>query len=221
MSDLKTDMADIQSLAFEAYKSTGQVLAFLDLDDVAPAGLAKVLDAISGQFEKSAVLLRNLCEKHRPAVDGFSSTKPAKAPSMVPSGHIQVNAYGWIMITLNTLLPNCRFDAPVYLTNTIRRLLDDYEHGDKRLPRYEKAMLVIDEHCDIAGRKVYDQDNKGWKAVSNVLKGRVIKDDDQFSLHVCLLSEYSNKFCCNIYLIDQQDAELFFNTRNENSQVFP
>ena len=40
-------------------------------------------------------------------------------------------------------------------------------------------MLIIDEHTAMEGRHIFDQDNKGWKAVSNAIKGRLIPDDDQ------------------------------------------
>lgn len=47
---------------------------------------------------------------------------------------------------------------------------------------------MIDEHTSIEGRHIYDQDNKGWKAISNAIKGRLIPDDDQHTLAVALLS---------------------------------
>ena len=37
---------------------------------------------------------------------------------------------------------------------------------------FERAMLMIDEHTAMEGRHIFDQDNKGWKAVSNAIKGR-------------------------------------------------
>jgi hypothetical protein len=42
--------------------------------------------------------------------------------------------------------------------------------------------FVVDEHSSINCRRVFDQDNKGWKAIPNALKGRVIPNDDQYSL---------------------------------------
>ena len=63
---------------------------------------------------------------------------------------------------------------------------------------------------------MYDQDNKGWKAVSNALKGRVIPDDDQYTLGVCLLSCRAPEPACHIYLIPQQDAGDFFFMRADH-----
>ena len=63
-------------------------------------------------------------------------------------------------------------------------------------------MLVIDEHSEIAGRRVFDQDNKGWKAVCNALKGRAIPDDDQYTLAVSLLATPSTENVCHITLMD-------------------
>ena len=78
--------------------------------------------------------------------------------------------------------PHCRYQTPLWLTDTIRRLLDGFEAGGNTVPYFrERAMLVIDEHSEIAGRRVFDQDNKGWKAVCNALKGRAIPDDDQYN----------------------------------------
>ena len=42
-----------------------------------------------------------------------------------------------------------------------------------------KAILIIDEHCDLKNHQVFDQDNKGWKAIPNALKGLLVEDDDQ------------------------------------------
>ena len=36
------------------------------------------------------------------------------------------------------------------------------EHG----PILERALLVMEELCDVDSRRVYDADNKGWRAVS-------------------------------------------------------
>ena len=75
------------------------------------------------------------------------------------------------------------------LRDTISRLLDGYEACGKELALLSaRALLVIDEHTSIEGRHIYDQDNKGWKAVSNAIKGGVVPDDDQHTLAVALLS---------------------------------
>lgn len=97
------------------------------------------------------------------------------------AGRAECNEFGWLHIQLNALLPNCRFASPLWITDTITRLLDRLERRNGKLPLLEEALLMIDEHCDIAARQVYDQDNKAWKAISNALKGRVVADDDQYS----------------------------------------
>ena len=81
----------------------------------------------------------------------------------------------WLHIRLNTLLPHCRFQPPGWLTDTIRRLLDHYETQGKILPRYKRALLVIDEHSSIGGRHVFDQDNKGLEGGQQRPQGRVIE----------------------------------------------
>ena len=118
--------------------------------------------------------------------------------------------YGWLHIVLHTLLPHCRYQTPAWLSDTLRRLLDEYEGCGKKLPLFQRAMLVIDEHSGVNGRHIFDQDNKGWKAVSNALKGRLFPDDDQYTLSVSLLSTKSRENLCHITLLDMADAADFF-----------
>jgi len=201
-------MKSIQEMAFEAYKASSALMALLDYKDPNPDRVAGALEKMSAQYESCVVALRNICEKHYPGVLQIGA-KPA-LPNIRLSGKIDVNEYGWLHIELNSLLPHCRFQTPVYLTDTITRLLDDYEKRGRPLPRFDKAMLVIDEHCDIDSRMVYDHDNKAWKAIPNALKNRVIKDDDQFSLSIALTSTRSRITACHIYLFSPEDASDFF-----------
>ena len=101
------------------------------------------------------------------------------------------------------------------------RLLDQLERRHGKLPVLEEALLVIDEHCDIASRRVYDQDNKGWKAVSNAIKGRLVADDDQYTLGVCLLSQRSQEQACHIYILPASDAGDFFFMRSDHYPFAP
>ena len=80
---------------------------------------------------------------------------------------------------------------------------------------------MIDEYCDIASRQVYDQDNKGWKAISNAIKGRLVPDDDQYSLGVCLLSQRSSEQTCHIYILPASDAGDFFFMRADHYPFSP
>lgn len=136
------------------------------------------------------------------------------------AGEIESNEYGWIHIKLNTLLPHCRFTTPLWMTDTITRLLDQHERRCRALPMMERALLVIDEWCDVESRQVYDQDNKGWKAISNAIKGRLIPDDDQFSLGICLLSKRAAGAACHIYILPATDAGDFFSLKAENYPMF-
>lgn len=212
--ELKSDIKRIQELTFEAYKASGGLLALLDGKDAAPVRLAQLLEQTAGQLEQSAVELRVLCERHQPRLS--SGAHKPEAPRLDAAGFAESNGCGWLHIQLNTLLPGCRFASPRYLTDTLTRLLDQFEQRNGSLPFYDKALLVIDEYCDIQSRQVYDQDNKGWKAVPNVFKGRCIPDDDQFTLGVCLLSQRAREPACHIYLLSLDDAEDFFFMRADH-----
>ncbi|MCL1835855.1 MAG: hypothetical protein FWG48_06795 [Oscillospiraceae bacterium] len=218
-NDIKDDLKKLQEITFEAYKASGALMATLSSGSADLNGAAASLERVSEQYEAGAVALRNICDKRLPR-PRHENTKPA-APRIDLAGKVDVNEYGWLHIELNALLPNCRYKTPDYLADTVTRLLDDFERRGRRLPRYDRAMLIIDEHCDIDSRQVFDQDNKGWKAIPNALKNRVIKDDDQFSLSVALISTRSKTIACHIYLIPQGEAGDFFCLKADNCPVFP
>lgn len=138
--------------------------------------------------------------------------KPALPPFPV-TGKIEVDHFGWVHITLNTLLPNCRYRTPEFLQQTITRLLEDYRQTRGKLPWFKKALLVINEHCDLQNRQIYDQDNKGWKAIPNAIKGVLVPDDDQFTLELALLSTLDQMPSCHIYVLPAAEADDFFALR--------
>lgn len=180
MNDMKRDLIRIQELVGMAFSETGSLVALADGGQMSPNKLQKTLEKTMEQFERTTLELRRLCERYSPGAGGFAH-RPA-LPYMDITGSVETFGYGWLHITLHTLLPHCRYQTPNWLSDTIRCLLDEYETCGKKLPFYSRAMLVIDEHTGIEGRHIYDQDNKGWKAISNAIKGRLIPDDDQHKM---------------------------------------
>ena len=219
MSQQKDHIQRIQELTFEAYKTSGRIAALLDEDGGPSEALARQLERAAAQMEHGAVEMRALCAQYQPPLLPVGQ-KPKLNPLEI-AGRIERNEFGWLHIQLNTLLPNCRFERPLWLTDTVTRLLDQLERKQGKLPMIEKALLVIDEHCNIASRQVYDQDNKGWKAVSNAIKGRLVADDDQYSLGVCLLSQSSPEQACHIYILPVSDAGDFFFIRSDHYPFVP
>ena len=217
MNDLKQDTSRMSKLALEAARQAGVLAALVDSDQLPPETLQKELESASSWFEHSAVEMRKLCERHCPNVGGYGS-RP-ELPRMETAGFVEQFGYGWLHIQLNTLLPHCRYRPSEWLSDTIRRLLDEYESGGSKLPYFKQAMLVIDEHCGIKGRHIFDQDNKGYKAVSNAIKGRLIPDDDQYTLALSLLSTRSELDVCHITLLDIVDVADFFAYRSGDYAV--
>lgn len=207
MNTLKQDMDRLQELVMDAARQVGVLTALAD-GGMSAEKLQRTLEQASGQFERSALEVRKLCEKHSPGVGGYGS-RPV-CPQVEAAGFVERLGYGWLHIQLNTLLPHCRYQPSEWLSDTIRRLLDEYVAGGSELPYFKEAMLVIDEHCGVKGRHIFDQDNKGWKAVSNAIKGRLIPDDDQHTLALALLSTRSELDVCHITLLDIVDAADFF-----------
>ena len=147
--------------------------------------------------------------------EGVPFTLPVEVVVMelefqLPSGHIEIAGAGWVHMQIDTLLPHCRYMPATWLTDTVRQLLTAYmQHTNFRL-HFKQMLLVIDEHSDVDGRHVFDQDNKGWKAVSNALKGLVIDDDDQYHLSVHMMSSRSAENVCHISLVLPESEEEFF-----------
>lgn len=215
MNDLKRDMMRIQELIGNAFRQTGSLVALTDGGQMNPNKLQKTLEQTMEQFEAATLELRKLCERYAPGSGGFAK-KPI-LPSMDVTGSVEAFGYGWLHITINTLLPHCRYQSPNWLSDTIRRLLDSYKACGKELPFFERAMLIIDEHTAMEGRHIFDQDNKGWKAVSNAIKGRLIPDDDQHTLAVALLSTaVQSQECCHITVLPLSDAHDFFSAHSSD-----
>ena len=211
MTELRRDMARIQELIGAAFGQTGGLVAMADGGIMPPEKLQRTLEQTMENFEQSVLELRRLCERYSPGVGGYGRRPVVTALPVI--GRVELLCEDWLHIRLNTLLPHCRFQTSGWLMDTIRRLLDEYEAQGKALPRYERALMVIDEHSAISGRHVFDQDNKGWKAVNNAVKGRLIPDDDQYTLNVALLSQVSREATCHITLLEQRDAADFFSLR--------
>lgn len=190
----------------------GQATAAAGIAALGGENVAAQLERLNAALEHAAVLSRNTLEQARPCVDFLQGGKPP-APCVDIGGTVRLLNGRWVHIRLDTLLPHCRFQSPGYLADTITRLLDGFVENGRRLPYYKKALLVMDEHCSCESRTVYDQDNKGWKAVPNALKGRLFPDDDQFSLGIALLSTESEEMGCDIYVLSVNDAWEFFSQR--------
>ena len=218
MSEQKEHIKRIQEITFEAYKSSGRIAALLDQSLAPSAELTKELEQAACQMEQGAVELRTLCAHYWYPTKSIGN-KPAVEPLDI-AGRAECNEFGWLHIQLNALLPNCRFASPIWITDTVTRLLDRLERRHGKLPLLKEALLVIDEHSDIHARQVYDQDNKGWKAISNALKGRVVADDDQYTLGMCLLSTRSSEQVCHVYVVPGVDAGDFFCMRTDQYPIF-
>jgi len=211
MNDMTKDMQYIQQLVHEAYISSGTIMALLSMPED-KVRFNSALDNTVHKFEAAVVEVRNLCERNRPRTE--RRFRKTAVREMAVAGSLHVTEMGWVHLELSALLPPCRHEAPRYLTDTVTRLLDGYELEYGTLPQFDHAMLVIDEHCSALNRQIYDQDNKGWKAVINRLKGRLFEDDDQFTLHLALLSTDAEQVSCHIYVLPQRQADDFFYMRH-------
>lgn len=211
MSDLKADLKCLQSLIGDAFSKTGALVALTDAGTPDPDKLQRTLEFTADQFERAVLDVRRLCESSSPGTGGYMQ-RPRLA-SIEIAGSVEMLEYTWLHIQINTLLPHCRYQTPAWLTDTIHRLLDGYAASGRQLPFYKnRAALVIEEYSDIGNRKIFDQDNKGWKAVSNALKGRLFPDDNQYDLGLVLLSKRSSESVTHITVMDIEDLGQFLSS---------
>ena len=201
----------IQSVIAKASQKAGALSALSDGGKMSREKLQLTLEETAYFFESATLYLRTLCETQMPGAGGYGRRDGLEF--QLPSGHIEIAGAGWVHIQLDTLLPHCRYMPATWLTDTVRQLLTAYMQRTNFRLHFKQMLLVIDEHSDVDGRHVFDQDNKGWKAVSNAIKGRVIPDDDQYTLSVALLSTRSCQNVCHITVLDMKDAPDFFSAR--------
>jgi len=128
----KQDAARLQKIANTAFCQTGVLAALANSGQADPDKIQRALEVTAAQFESSTLEVRHLCEKYSTGAGGYGS-RPA-LPPMEAAGTVEVLGCGWLHITLNTLLPHCRYQPPEWLSDTIRRLLDEYETGDASSP---------------------------------------------------------------------------------------
>ena len=165
---------------------------------------AKRIDDYLCEIENLCVKSRSVLDRYRP--QELSPVNSLSGNSIDIAGSIEVTTEGWLHITLNTLLPNCRHRVSNYIGDTIGRLIQNCGYT---LPYFEKAFLAIVEYCNHENHNALDSDNKGWKMIPNALKGCVIEDDSQFVLSIGLFSEISDDVRCEIYVMPYEDSSIF------------
>ena len=204
MDTLKKELKYVQETLIRSIQAISRVsMSESKSEQVIDKRLGDILDT----GESACVTARCVIDRYRIMKPFSENGKKEKIISKV-AGEIEVTAEGWLHIKLNTLLPNCRYKTNSYIQDTLTRLL---EECDKPLPMFDKAFLAIVEYCDYDNREVYDQDNKSWKMIPNAIKGRVVKDDEQFRLDIGLFSKISDTPACHIYVIPQTQLSEFMN----------
>lgn len=169
-------------------------------------------NVIGRQMDEYLCELENLCVKSRTVLEKYRPFSELKNINEVNDnvenicGNIEVTDSGWLHITLNTLLPNCKYRISNYIGDTIGRLIQNCGY---ELPYFEKAFMAIVEYCNYENHNALDNDNKGWKMIPNALKGSVIEDDSQFVLSVGLFAEISENIRCEIYVMPPEEGSLF------------
>ena len=184
-----------------------------------------LLEVALQQQEMACIEMRRLYWQLKSKEETSAEIKLGKAKEIY--GEISVTPEGWVHIKLNALLPHCRVTGGTqYVTDSILRLLNSAEFDGIKLPFFSKAYLGIVEFCPRDCSDVFDHDNKGFKAVQNVLKGRLFPDDDgfyyDFDLETKFTPEDLAKIEAEMKKIVKEDIKLerSYKSRNEAVEFF-
>lgn len=148
----QTDLREIQRLTEDAAIDARKLL--IQADNLQPGTFQKMLEELCGSFEDTALQLRRLCEQQSPGTGGYKRGRALRPLEVV--GSVERIGIDWLHIRINTLLPHCWFQPPTWLTETLVELLDAYEACGGVLPRFDHALLVIEEYSDVDGRHIFD-----------------------------------------------------------------
>lgn len=202
MKNIKTELKYVQEKLIKSIQAVSRVsMSESNSEAVTDKRLGDILDCV----EDACITARGVIDKYRVMKPFTENAKKEKIISDIV-GSIEVTNQGWVHISLNTLLPNCRYKTNAYMQDTLIRLMEECEES---LPMFKKAFLAIVEYCDYDNREVFDQDNKAWKMIPNAIKGRVVEDDEQFSLDIGLFSKISETPSCHIYVVDEAQLNDF------------
>lgn len=175
-----------------------------------------LLDAAMQQVELCCIDMRTLCEKTRPKIPSFRFGY-ANYHHKEIYGEVIVLDNGWLDIRMNALLPHCKLvGGTQYVTDTVTRLLNQFLQNGGELPLFDKAYIAIVEYCPENAAGAFDNDNKGFKAVINALKGRLFRDDDQFELALGLFTVLDDEPCCHVYIMPFENAGDFLYQMSDN-----
>ena len=206
-------MEEIKSVISDLQNDTIKVMQCMSRITMSPRITDKLIDDYLCELENLCVKSRTVLEEYRPLYSSNTNIRPDEIVSEI-AGSIEVTSEGWLHITLNTLLPNCKHRISTYIGDTIRRLITYYGND---LPYFENAFLGIVEYCNTENHNALDNDNKGWKMIPNALKGNVIQDDTQFDLSIGLFAKISENIRCEIYVLPLEEASVFMDFLNNNT----
>ncbi len=126
MQTIKEMIQQIQTITYDAYRSSGQVAALLKTQGEPPEAMAKALERTATQMEQGTVELRALCESCLPEL--LTVGRKPVLPTLDVAGSISVNEFGWLLIELNTLLPQLAHLLPALAAQIIHRGLELVAH---------------------------------------------------------------------------------------------
>lgn len=197
------EFVSVNNKIITAYEASCKVSKATEQD------LAPAMRTALRELERAVLLARNTYERYYPITESDAAV-PLLTAATHMTGEVWLDARGWVHIKLFMLLAHCQDTPTPYMEQTILRLLSQWRQNGGQLPWFEQAMVVIDEGSERRNGRVFDQDNKGWKVITNTLKNVLFSDDDQFTVSLVLLATKSEIPYCDITILPPADAGQFF-----------
>ena len=104
----QTDLQEIQRLTENAAVDARKLL--IQADNLPPGTFQKMLEALCGSFEDTALQLRRLCEQQSPGTGGYKRGRALRPLEVV--GSVERIGIDWLHICINTLLPHSGSSHP-------------------------------------------------------------------------------------------------------------
>lgn len=210
MENIKDVIKQLQGDTVEIMKKLSRML--VSADYVLSKGK---IDDYFLSVERLCIKSRNCLERYRTEDTELPYTDRTCLDDV--TGNVRITDNGWLHIRLNMLLPGSKYRTTSYIGDTVSRLLNAFSG---QLPYYDKAFMGIIEFCDFENHNSLDNDNKVWKMIPNVLKGRVIKDDSQFWLSIGLFTKLSDDCHCEVYVLPEESLSEFVKILNSDSGLY-
>jgi hypothetical protein len=135
MIHIRQELEKIYCLIHDVYRQVGILKTIVTDPHESNPLFSGELDKLVSGLEKTVLRARNLNESCYMDIQQFDAKDIKYAQhwsNNMPGGRVEVDANGWLHITLDALLPHCKRGSP-WLRDTLLKLLYGYKQSGRTL----------------------------------------------------------------------------------------